>query len=148
MSHFTGVATGLLGIYLRWLLYPKVQQRKMDMEKSQDHNQLSTKGETYTNGNLAGVIAQRERQLQQQQKMKQGELQTAHLRQMRKAAMMGNSAQDVLIREGSGSIPWGVVALGSCCVFLVLLAMFMKGFKRSLHKLKAVTHTKKSSHII
>ena len=147
MSHLTGVATGLLGIYLRWLLYPKVQQEKMAMEKLQDHNQLSTK-EKYSNDNLAGVIAQRETQLQQQKKMKEGQLQSAHLRQMRRAAMLGNSAQELLIKEGSGSIPWGVVVLGTCCVFLVLWVMFVKGFKGSLHKLKTVTLTKKSSHVI
>ena len=148
MSHLTGVATGLLGIYLRWLLYPKVEQEKMEVEKSQDHNQLSAKAETFTNDNLAGVIAHRERQLQQQKKRKEGQLQSAHLRKMRRAAMLGNSAQELLIREGSGSIPWGVVVLGSCCVLLVLWVMFIKGFKGSLHKLKTVTLTKKSSHVI
>ena len=94
------------------------------------------------------AFAQRERQLQQQKKRKEGQLQSAHLRKMRRAAMLGNSAQELLIREGSGSIPWGVVVLGSCCVFLVLWVMFIKGFKGSLHKLKTVALTKKSSHVI
>lgn len=42
LSHLTGVAAGLLGVYLRWLLYPHKQQLnnqvKMEMKQYQDPN--------------------------------------------------------------------------------------------------------------
>lgn len=153
LSHLTGVATGVLGVYLRWLLYPKAgqlfqNQEKVEVKTSEGlaHN---TNIEIYKMGNLADVIVQKEKQLQQQQSIKKNSvMQTAHLRQMRRAAMLRNNAQVLLSREGSESFPWGMVTLGTCSIFLVLSVMWIKGFKGTLNVLKTASRIKKSTHVI
>ena len=54
LSHLTGVAAGLLGVYLRWLLYPHKQQLnnqvKMEMKQYQDPQQISQ--EIYNSDNI------------------------------------------------------------------------------------------------
>lgn len=153
LSHLTGVATGVLGVYLRWLLYPKAgqlfqNQEKVEVKTSEGlaHN---TNIEIYKMGNLADVIVQKEKQLHHQQSIKKNSvMQTAHLRQMRRAAMLRNNAQVLLSREGSESFPWGMVTLGTCSIFLVLSVMWIKGFKGTLNVLKTASRTKKSTHVI
>lgn len=142
LSHFTGVATGLLGVYLRWLLYPHGEPLHMQqqMAQSQDHGLIKER-EVYMNDNLADIITLKERQKQQRQKLKQNQRQSAHLRQRRKPAMLENSAQELLSREGSKSIPWSLVMLAS--IFIVLsVALTVKGFKGM------VIHSKKNTHVI
>ena len=146
LSHFTGVATGLLGVYLRWLLYPQIEQPlhqegKMKIRKPQDPD-ISKEREVYKNDDLADVIALKERQLQQRQTMQQDQLQSAHLRQMRKAAMLENSAEELLRREGSGSVSWSVIFFGS--IFVIFSVVLFKGYKGMPNIVKA----KKSSHVI
>ena len=149
MSHITGVASGLLGVYLRWLLYsheqPFNKQGEMEMKKSQDPGQKEE--ESYNNANLADIIVIKERQLQKRQQLK---MPSEHLRQRRKAAMLENSAQELLVgeRQGSGSIHWGVILLGSS--FLVLSVILIKGFKGTLKNIivKTMAHAKKTTHVI
>lgn len=148
LSHLTGVATGLLGLYLRWLPYARGQQpvQNLAINKKMQDNEPSTDPEVYKNGNLGDFIAQQERQLQL---LKQDVSQTAHLRPMRRAAMLDSGAREVLLREPSGSFPWGVAVLCVCSLFLVFSVVFLKGIKKTLYTVEAaVTGTKKRTHII
>ena len=147
LSHLTGVAAGLLGVYLRWLLYPHEQQLnnqvKMEMKQYQDPQQISK--EIYNSENIADIIAVKERQLQKSDKMP-----SEHLQKMRKAAMIENSEHQLLSgsREGSAFLPWSVVWLGS--TVLVLSGILIKVFKGTLKNIliRTVVPGKKSKYVI
>ena len=147
LSHLTGVAAGLLGVYLRWLLYPHEQQLnnqvKMEMKQYQDPQQISK--EIYNSENIADIIAVKERQLQ-----KSNQMPSEHLQKMRKAAMIENSEHQLLSgsREGSAFLPWSVVWLGS--TVLVLSGILIKVFKGTLKNIliRTVVPGKKSKYVI
>ena len=147
LSHLTGVAAGLLGVYLRWLLYPHEKQLnnqvKMEMKQYQDPQQISK--EIYNSENIADIIAVKERQLQ-----KSNQMPSEHLQKMRKAAMIENSEHQLLSdsREGSAFLPWSVVWLGS--TVLVLSGILIKVFKGTLKNIliRTVVPGKKSKYVI
>ncbi len=144
------MATGLLGVYLRWLLYtykqPSQKHKEMDTEKSLQ----SQEKEVFINDNLVDAIAMKENQLAHQKKMKQDQMQTAHLRQMRRAAMLEPSGllmeTKVDGRGGEGSAAQRVIVFGS--IFLLLVVLFVKGFNRMPTMVKMFTRMKKSTHVI
>ena len=148
LSHLTGVAAGLLGVYLRWLLYPHEKQLnnqvKMEMKQYQDPQQISK--EIYnSDNNIADIIAIKERQLQ-----KSNQMPSEHLQKMRKAAMIENGEHQLLSdsREGSAFIPWSVIWLGS--TVLVLSGILIKVFKGTLKNIliRTVVPGKKSKYVI
>ena len=147
LSHLTGVAAGLLGVYLCWLLYPHEKQLnnqvKMEMKQYQDPQQISK--EIYNSENIADIIAVKERQVQ-----KSNQMPSEHLQKMRKAAMIENSEHQLLSgsREGSAFLPWSVVWLGS--TVLVLSGILIKVFKGTLKNvlIRTVVPGKKSKYVI
>ena len=151
LSHITGVATGLLGVYLRWLLYshelPFQKHNELDARKLPQ----SQETEVYVNENLVDAIALKENWLEHQKKMKQDQMQTAHLMQMRRAAMLDKSGllieKNVGEREGVGSVSWTrVIVFGS--ILLLLVVLLVKGFKRMPSVLRMFTRMKKHTHVI
>lgn len=150
LSHITGVATGLLGVYLRWLLYshdkPFQKHNEMDTKKSLQ----SQETEVYVNDNLVDAIVRKENQLEHQKKMRQDQMQSAHLMQMRRAAMLEKSGllieKNVEGKGGEGSVAWRVIVFGS--IFLVLMVFIVKGFKGMPNMATMFTHTKKHTHVI
>lgn len=149
LSHLTGVAAGLLGVYLRWLLYPHKQQLnnqvKMEMKQYQDPQQISK--EIYNSDNIADVIALKERQFQ---KSKQDQMSSEHFQKMRKAAMIENSERQLLSgsREGSSFMPWSVIWLAS--TVLVLSGILIKVFKGTLKNIliRTVVPGKETKYVI
>lgn len=143
LSHLAGVATGLLGLYLRWVLYPHVRQ---PIPKLKANNKLQD-DELYANRNLGTVILKQERKLRQ---LKQDLSQLGHLVQMRRTSMVDNGAPEVLQREESpGPFPWTVFFICVCSILLVLSVIFMKGMKRALNIVEAtVANARKRTHII
>lgn len=143
LSHLAGVATGLLGLYLRWVLYPHVRQ---PIQKLKGNNKLQD-GELYANRNLGAVISKQDRQLQQ---LKQDLSQLGHLVQMHRTSMVDNGAQEVLQREESSrSFPSTGFFFCVCSILLVLSLIFMKGMKRALNIVETtVTNARKRTHII
>ena len=141
LSHLAGVATGLLGLYLRWVLYPHVRQPIPKLNNKLQDDEL------YANRNLGTVISKQERQLQQ---LKQDLSQLGHLVQMRRTSMVDNGAQEVLQREESpGSFPWTVFFICVCSILLVLSVIFMKGMKRALNIVEAtIANARERTHII
>ena len=142
LSHLTGVAAGLLGVYLRWLLYPHEKQLnnqvKMEMKQYQDPQQISK--EIYNrDNNIADIIA-----------IKSNQMPSEHLQKMRKAAMIENSEHQLLSdsREGSAFMPWSVIWLGS--IVLVLSGILIKVFKGTLKNvlIRTVVPGKKSKYVI
>lgn len=138
MSHVTGVATGLLGVYLRWLLYSHDQ-----LVKDREAKKLIQSKETgmFINDDLVDVLALRENQMQQ----------SAHLVQMRRAAMLekgGVFLEKKVDRRGSeGSAAWRVIVVVG--IFLVLMVLVVKVFRLNLmNMVKMLTYPKKSSHVI
>lgn len=138
MSHVTGVATGLLGVYLRWLLYSHDQ-----LVKDREAKKLIQSKETgmFINDDLVDVLALRENQMQQ----------SAHLVQMRRAAMLekgGVFLEKKVDRSGSeGSAAWRVIVVVG--IFLVLMVSVVKVFRLNLtNMVKMLTYPKKSSHVI
>lgn len=142
LSHLAGVATGLLGLYLRWVLYPHVRQ---PIPKLEANNKLQD--ELYANRNLGAHISKRERQLHQ---LKQDFSQLGHLVQMRRTSMVDNGAEEALQKEESPrSFPWTVFFICVCSILLVLSVIFMKGTKRALNIVEAtVANARKRTHII
>lgn len=146
MSHVTGVATGLLGLYLRWLLYSHEQSLKnMEMKKSIQ----SKETEVYINDDLVDALALREN-LQHQKIVKENQMQSAHLVPMRRAAMLEKGGlfleKKVEGRGGEGSAAWRVIVIVG--ILLVLMVSVVKVFRRMPNMVKMLTHTKKSSHVI
>lgn len=144
LSHLAGVATGLLGLYLRWVLYPQSHVRQ-PIPKLEANNKLQD--ELYANRNLGGLISKQERQLHQ---LKQDFSQLGHLVQMRRTSMVDNGAEEALQKEESpGSFPWTVFFICVCSILLVLSVIFMKGTKRALNIVEAtVANARKRTHII
>jgi len=138
MSHVTGVATGLLGVYLRWLLYSHEH-----LVKDREAKKLSQSKETgmYVNDDLVDALALRENQMRQ----------SAHLVQMRRASMLEKGGvfpeKKVDWRGGEGSVPWrAIVVVG---IFLVIMVSVVKVFRLNFtNMVKMLTQTKKSSHVI
>lgn len=150
LSHITGVAAGLLGVYLRWLLYsqelPFQKHNVLDARRSPQ----SQETEVYVNENLVDAITLKENRLEHQKKMKQDQMQTAHLMQMRKAAMLNKSGllieKNVGEREGVGSVSGRVIVFGS--ILLLLVVLLVKGFKRMPSMVRMFTRMKKHTHVI
>lgn len=138
MSHVTGVATGLLGVYLRWVLYSHDQ-----FVKGKEAMKLIQSKETtvYINDDLVDALAHRENPVRQ----------SDHLVQMRRAAML---EKDGLFlekkkegRSGASSAAWKVIFIGG--ISLVLMVSVVKVLRLNLPNMfKMLTHAKKSSHVI
>lgn len=153
MSHVTGVATGLLGVYLRWVLYSQEQpfQKHNDMETKKlfENPVQSENAGVYINDNLADVIALKEKQRQKRQK--KDETQSAHLMQRRKAAMLDKTElhgeRNVDGREGTGFVAWRMFAFG--IILFVVLMILGKGVKRMSNVVKVTPRIKKkTAHVI
>ena len=138
MSHVTGVATGLLGVYLRWLLYSRNQ-----LIEDRETKKLIQSKETavYINDDLVDALAVRENKIRQ----------SAHLVQMRRAAMLEKGG--VLLEKrvegnvGESSAAWRVIVVAG--IFLVLMVSVVKVFRLNLtNVVKRLTQAKKSSHVI
>ena len=142
LSHLAGVATGLLGLYLRWVLYPHIRQ---PIPKLEANNKLQD--ELYANRNLGALVSKQARQLHQ---LKQDLSPLGHLVQMRRTSMVDKGAEEALQREESpGSFPWTVFFICVCSILLVLSVIFMKGMKRALNIVEAtVANARKRTHII
>ena len=138
MSHVTGVATGLLGVYLRWLLYAHHQLVKdREVKKSIQ----SKEAVVYVNDDLVDALALRGNQVRQ----------SAHLVQMRRAAMLKKGGLFLEKTEegrgGESSAAWKATFVGG--IFLVLMVSAVKVFRLNLpNPVKMLTQTKKSSHVI
>lgn len=146
LSHLTGVAAGLLGVYLRWLLYPHKKQLnnqvKMEMKQYQDPQQIGK--EIYnSDNNIADIIAIKERQLQ-----KSNQMPSEHLQKMRKAAMIENSEHQLLSGSREGSAFMSVIWLGS--TVLVLSGILIKVFKGTLKNIliRTVVPGKETKYVI
>ena len=138
MSHVTGVATGLLGVYLRWLLYSRDQLVKDREAKKLIQGKESA---VHINDDLVDALALREIQVRQ----------SAHLMQMRKAAMLEKGGvfleKKVEGRGSEGSAAWRVIFVVG--IFLVLMVSVVRVFRLKLtNMVKMLTQTKKSSHVI
>lgn len=138
MSHVTGVATGLLGVYLRWVLYSHDQ-----LVEDREAKKLIQSKETamYINDDLVDALAVRENQIRQ----------SAHLVPMRRAAMLEKGGVFLEKRvEGNvveGSAAWKVIVVVGIC--LLLMVSVVKVFRLNLtNMVKMLTQTKKSSHVI
>ena len=138
MSHVTGVATGLLGVYLRWLLYSHDQ-----LVEGREEKKLIQSKETvvYVNDDLVDALAVRENQIRQ----------SAHLVPMRRAAMLEKGGvfleKKVEGNVGEGSAVGRVTVVVG--IFLVLMVLVVKVFRLNLtNMVKMLTQTKKSTHVI
>lgn len=138
MSHVTGVATGLLGVYLRWVLYSHDQ-----FVKDKEVKKLIQSKETtvYINDDLVDALALRENPVRH----------SDHLVQMRRAAMLGKGGlfleKKKEGRGGESSAVWKVIFIGG--ISLILMVSVVKVLRLNLPNMfKMLTHTKKSSHVI
>jgi len=138
MSHVTGVATGLLGVYLRWLLY---SHNHLVKDREAKKSLQSKETGMYINDDLVDVLALRENQMRQ----------SAHLVQMRRAAMLEKGGvfpvRKVEKRGGEDAAAWRAIAIAG--IALVMMAAVVKVFRLNLtNMVKTLTQTKKSSHVI
>jgi len=138
MSHVTGVATGLLGVYLRWVLYSHDQ-----FVKDKEVKKLRQSKETtvYINDDLVDALALRENPVRH----------SDHLVQMRRAAMLEKGGlfleKKKEGRGGESSAVWKVIFIGG--ISLILMVSVVKVLRLNLPNMfKMLTHTKKSSHVI
>lgn len=142
MSHVTGVATGLLGVYLRWVLYSHDQ-----FVKDKEVKKLIQSKETtvYINDDLVDALALRENPVRH----------SDHLVQMRRAAMLekGGEKGGLFLekkkegRGGESSAVRKVIFIGG--ISLILMVSVVKVLRLNLPNMfKMLTHTKKSSHVI
>lgn len=145
-SHVTGVAVGLLGVYLRWLLYSQQKpfQSNVGLEtKGSFKNSFPSKNrEVYINDNLVDVIALKEEQLHKQ---------SAHLVQRRKAAMLDKNelhfVQNMDERVGTGFLNGRMFVFGG--ILFIVALILVKGVKKMPNVLKVFSHIpKKSAHVI
>ena len=138
MSHVTGVATGLLGVYLRWLLYSHDQ-----LVEGREANKLiqSKEAAMYVNDDLVDALAVRGNQIRQ----------SAHLVPMRRAAMLekGGVFLEKKVEENVGKSSSAGRVIVIVGIFLVLMVLVVKVFRLNLtNMVKMLTQTKKSSHVI
>lgn len=138
MSHVTGVATGLLGVYLRWVLYSHDQFVKDKEVKKLIQNKETT---VYINDDLVDALALRENPVRH----------SDHLVQMRRAAMLEKGGlfleKKKEGRGGESSAVWKVIFIGG--ISLILMVSVVKVLRLNLPNMfKMLTHTKKSSHVI
>ena len=138
MSHVTGVATGLLGVYLRWVLYSHDQFAKDKEVKKLIQGKETT---VYINDDLVDALALRENPVRH----------SDHLVQMRRAAMLEKGGLFLEKKEegrgGGSSAAWKVIFIGG--ISLVLMVSVVKVLRLNLPNIfKMLTHTKKSSHVV
>ena len=126
------MATGLLGVYIRWLLYP--HELVQDSQTSQSfYHMQNPENEIYTDDNPVDVT----------------ELLANHYHS-RKAAMLPENAQEVLIHKkvemlGSSFVSWKLILP---CILMGLMAVVLR--KRSLYSfvIRLVTTKKNSTHAV